>query len=55
MTIAGKKKSPRIEKMLQRMAVLQLILYISIKGGLHEICWWLIKGLGKSKAGKSLL
>ena len=51
-------KSQRIEKTLQRMAVLHFILYIRIKGedvsGLHEIHRWWIKVAGESKAGKSL-
>ena len=41
--ISGDAKPQQTEKMLQRMAVLHLILYIAIKEGgvkgLHEIHW----------------
>ena len=51
-------KSEQIEKMFQRMAVLQLILYIKIKrGDLRRVTWnsmvvdW---GRGRKQSGKSL-
>ena len=48
-------KSQHAEKMLWRMAVLQLLLCIRIKGGdlgeLPEIHWWQIRERGKAKQG----
>ena len=53
-----KAKSQRIEKMLGRMAVLWLILYIRIKGGnVKKVCMKSTGGRlrrGRSKAGKPL-
>lgn len=51
-------KSQWIEKMLQTMALSQLILYNRIKGGdeegeSQEIHWWWMKGAGE-EAGKSM-
>ena len=53
MTTASKQNLNKIEEMLRRMAVLQLILELESKEQLHEILRWWMKGGEKAKRGNS--